>query len=451
MGQRITAVSFETDGIQVVTVLSTRSGMTIERVLTLQPSEFEAFLSIDTVQKYLVAINPADAIFETIQIPPTDKKLEETLIRVEAGRLHPELGSFACAYQILGDTPSEGRVIRKVACCLISDQTITPILEPFIRYNKTVTQMVATPHILSALVLDELGTTTEPVLCAHDDGQRKTLFLLDSGAVSFSRSISSNGYGWDPLDRQNVSMTLDYCFQALRKRPSRILVLNPTQEEDANQPSPRLEHLKTPAPLQEVPAETLHTALVPLTLAAYLFPAQNDLLPFSYRADRFKQQIFTRTSTLFFGLALLLALMIMFSLISINATEERINSLKMQETGLNELVQAHQALLVEKNSLQPILTSLNENLAATDIPHTLVALNNLKVDTVRLSALALKREKDSVSINFTGTVNSSSYAATQEHFEAYLSSLQSIRGMQNTRKSLEPKGQTFTIEAVYKP
>lgn len=447
----ITAVSFEADDVQIVTVQSTGAGLVIERCITLNRSEFDAFLSVDRSPEYLVAINPPEAIFETIQIPPTAKKLEATLIRSEAGRLHPELSSFACAYQVLGDTPSEGRVIRKVACCLISHQVIMPALEPFIRHNKIVRQMIATPHILSALVADVADSSSEPILCAHDDGQRKTLFLLENGVASFSRSIVSNGYGWDPLDRQNVAMTLDYCFQALRVRSTRVLVLNPLHEEDPNLPPPHLEHLETPLLFKEIAVETLNTALVPLTLAAYKFPEQYDLLPSAYSAERLKQKLFTLNFYLFAGIALCVSLLIIFRLVSISTTEETIKGMRAGETKLVDTVQDFQTAQADKNALQQMLAVWNEVQTAADIPHTLVALNNIQVDSVQLTSLVLKREKEAVAITLAGTVNSTGYAQKQARFEAYLAALQGIQGMQTANKQMDPKGQLFTIEAVYKP
>lgn len=451
MGQRITAVSFEADGVQIITVQTTRSSMIVERTLTLQTDQLDAFLANDTASTYLVAINPTDAIFETLQIPPVDRKLEATLVHNEAVRLHPELGHFSCAYQVLGDIPGEGRIIRKVACCLISRQTLLSVLEPFIRNNKTVRQMVAAPHALAALVTDQLGTTHDPLLCAHDDGHSKTLFLLENGAVSFSRSVASNDYGWDPIDRQNVSMTLDYCFQALRTQASRVILLNPDQQDDTDRPFPRLEAIEMPVPLADITAETRQTMLVPLTLALYQFPSQQDLLPDDYCTERFKQQLFQTGSKLSAGIAVIMLLLIILCLASIRSTRETIKVLRAQETKLTETVQAHQQILAEKNALQPLLTIWNMYVAGADIPHTLAAINSPATNAVNLTSLKLKREKETVTLTLDGTISGTGFASVQERLEAYMAALRTIRGMQITRNQLDPKGQTFTLEAAYKP
>lgn len=451
MGQHITAVSFEADGVQVITVQTTRSSLVVKRTLTLQADQLDAFLASDAASTYLVAINPTETIFETLQIPPADKKLEATLVYSEAARLHPELGHFSCAYQVLGDIPGDGRIIRKVACCLISHQALLPALEPFIRNNKTVRQMVAAPHALAALVAEQLGTAHDPLLCAHDDGHSKTLFLLENGAVSFSRSIASNGYGWDPLDRQNVSMTLDYCFQALRTRANRVLLLNSDQQDDADQPFPRLEPIGAPAQLADIAPETRQTMLVPLALALYRFPDQQNLLPEDYCRERFKQLLFGTGSKLLAVIAAIMLLLIVFGLTSIRSTRDAIKILRAQEIHLAETVQAHQLALAEKNSLQPLLTIWNEHVAGADIPHTFATINSIATSTVNLSSLKLKREKETVTLTLGGTISGPGFASMQEGFEAYMTALRTIHGMQITRNQLDPKGQTFTLEAVYTP
>jgi len=447
----ITAVSFEADDIKIVTVQSTRSPLVVERCLTLQADEFETFLSLDKSAEYLVAINPPEAIFETIQIPPAEKKLESTLIRRESARLHPELHDFACAYTVLGDVPSEGKVIRKIACCLIPHDVITPVLDPFIRHKKNIRQMVATPHILSSLAAEDVENATSAVLCAHDDGQQKTLFLLENGAVCFSRSISSNGYGWDPIDRQNVTMTMDYCFQSLRIRPKRVLVLNPDRQGEESTSPPYLEYLKTPTLLEGISEETLQKALIPLTLAAYRFPAHNDLLPQEYRENLFTQKVLKKGTYVFCGIAVLILLMIAFKLFSITATEETIRTLRLKEGHLIESVNAHQLVIDEKNLLTPIITKLHDLQGPSDIPHTLVSLNSVKVNNVRVTSLALKQDKDTIALNLAGNITSTGFAPTQQSFEALGDALRQLPGMTITNKQLDPKNQTYVIDAVYKP
>ncbi|HSR58372.1 MAG TPA: hypothetical protein VLL57_09285, partial [Candidatus Binataceae bacterium] len=321
----VTTFSFEENCIRIVSGQRRGSIFKLELTESIATDQLDDYLSGCTANNFLVAVNLPDTIYETITIPPADNKLTGTLIKSEATRLHPELIPFSLGYQVVGDIPLEGKIVRKVACCLIPHQTLTALLEPFIRHNKTVRGLVAAPTALAALARTcQLGDT---LLCAHDAGSVKNLFLSENGAVSFARVLSSNGPGWDAFDRQSVSMTMDYCFQSLRLKPSHILVLNPQEEAEQDAPPPRLTPLEPPAAIV-APRETFQEYLVGLALAAYPIPTTADLLPEPYLTERAHQR-WLRGLTHFFTLAsVIMAVVVGIRLLSISTLHRSITALQ---------------------------------------------------------------------------------------------------------------------------
>ena len=449
---RITAVSFDADEIRIVTGLRTRRGFSVERTLTLAIHELDAFLASDHSHEYLVAVNPNEAIYKTITIPPVDAKLEAALIRAETSRLHPELLPFSCGWRIMEDIPLEGRTVREVACCLVPQQSLEPLLQPFVRHNKKVRQVVAAPVVLGTLVR-AVEQTADPLLCAHDAGTSKLLFLLEDGAVTFSRSITSNERGWDAFDRQNIAMTMDYCFQSLRVRASRILVLNsPQQPPEESGPPPHLEYLKLPAELQAgLPPIVIQEYLVPFLLGSWPMPGTANLLPESYRSAQLQQTVLQRCCQFFVLGCVLLALLIVLQFVTLHRLESSIDNLRRQQGELTAIHQTHQQALAQRNQLLPALNVLDGLLAGPDIPTTLAALNGFAVPQAQLHSLAARRDKETVSLQLTGNVTANGFAAAQERFEAVAESLQRINGFTTGNRQLDPKAQTFTIEAVRKP
>lgn len=246
-------------------------------------------------------------------------------------------------------------------------------------------------------------------------------------------------------------MTLDYCFQSLRVRATRVLVLNTLHEDDPDQPPPRLERFITPALFDVIQPETVQTAMVPLALALYRFQGRNDLLPDSYCNERLKQRLF-RTGSILFGIvALCMLVLTVIQLFSISSTNEAIARLRSQEGGLTETVRSYRQALAERDRLQPLAASWNSQFAAPDIPRTLAALNQVTPTGISLTTLTLRRENDAMQLQLAGTVQAEGYARTQERFEAYRTALSALAGLQATRAQLDPKGQQFTLEAVYKP
>jgi len=448
---RITAVSFDADGVRVVTGRRARTGFIIERFLQLATDELDHFLQQDRTQEYLVAVNLEDARFETITIPPVEPKLEATLIRSEAARQHPELLPFSCGWRIIGDLPQEGRTVRKVACCLIPHHSIEPLLKTFIRHGKTIRCLVAAPVILAKLVR-ATQPTDEPLLCAHDSGSSKLLFLLEEGAVTFSRTISSQERGWDLFDRQNVAMTADYCFQSLRVRPTRVLVLNPSSELDQDGPPPRLEALQLPESLRSgLAPEIMQQYQVPFMLASWPLPATINLLPDSYQSAQLQQTVLRRSSQLFAAASVVVALVIIQQLVTLRGLQTTIRDLQRNESGLTEIVQAHQNAVAQRDQAVPLLSLISALQTAPDIPDMMVAIDGLRITQTSINTLLARRDQETLTVQLTGTVTANSFAAAQERFEALLSALQQIKGVSLGPHQLDVKTQSFTIEVIRKP
>jgi len=448
---RITAVSFDADEIRVVTGRRTRSGFTVERSFMLASDQLDAFLQQDRAQEYLVAVNPENAQFETITIPPVEIKLEATLIKSEAARLHPELQPFSCSWRVIGDLPQEGRTVRKVACCLVPHQSIEPVLKTFTRHGKPISRLVAAPVALAALVRS-IVNLDEPVLCAHDSGSSKLLFLLEEGAVTFSRTISSQETGWDVFDRQNVAMTADYCFQSLRVRPARVLVLNPGSELEQDGPPPRLEALQLPELLQSgLTPEIMQQYQVPFILASWSLPTTTDLLPDSYRSAQLQQTVLQRSGQLFAAASIVVALLIVQQLFALRAVTAAITDLQRQQTGLTEIFQAHRSAVADRDQAAPILSVISGLQAAPDIPGTMVAIDQLRVPQTSINTLTARRDQESLSLQLSGVISAYSFAATQQQFETLQGALQQIKGITPGPYQLDLKTQVFTIEVIRKP
>lgn len=447
----VTAISFESNGIRIISGTVAGGAFTPRQALTITEQALEAFLAGDSSSYYLVAISPENAIYETVSIPPTDPKLTPLLARNEAARNHPELKSFSCAVKVIGDIPLEGRTIRKVACCLVPSSDIQPVLEPFIRQNKVVRTLVAAPYALSPLLdnLEDGGKGT--LLCAFDGGSSKTLFLREEGAVAFARSVSSNGFGWDLIDRQNVSMTMDYCFQTLRMRPSKVIVLNPIKEDDPDAPPPHLVPLPQPDFVAADP-QLLQPYLIPLALAAIKQHETSSLLPLEYTEQITQQTLLKHLSTAFISATLLLALLIGLRYMVIRNEQNSITAMKRQETSLASVYRDHEDALAQRNADQPLITAMNSILSPPDIPRFLVAFDAVRSFGTSLTSISATRENESLTLQLAGAVTSgNSYAAAQLQFENFLAALQKLQGITISASQLDMTSKTFTIGATYKP
>jgi hypothetical protein len=440
----LTAVSFDADAIRIIKARQSKDDLTVEQAIAFPATDLDLFLSSDRSSGYTVIINSPEAIFETIQIPPVEDKLVDSLVQTEIRRLHPELSSFSCAWRVIGDQAVDGRTVKRVACCLLEENLIEPVLEPFIRNRKQIRQIIATPYALARLITNSPLGSEKSLLCAHDCGAFKTIFLLEQGVASFSRNVPSHGIGWDDLDRQNLTMTSDYCAQALRVRPERSVSTNTFQP-----PVPIL-----PVELPDtagIATDTIYQHLPALAALLYPLSASEDLRPASYRKELFQQITLTNTFY-FFALATAAALTAsFFYLFSSIGNMSEINRLRQQEQTLRSVHTSYQSALQAQSTIEPLLGTIKTLQMPPFLPDLLVKMPAPPAGPLQIRHFSAKKDKEIVSLQLSGVISETSYAGAQARFESVGNNLMQVKGLTQTTRKLDPKDQTYTIEANFKP
>lgn len=440
----LAAVSFDADAIRVVKAGRTRGSLTFERALTLTDEEFDEFLKLDKDTEYLVSANPPDALYETITIPPVEPKLTGRIVQAELHRLHPELTRFSAAYKIIGDTVQEGKTLRRVACCVVPHDLVESLLEPFIRHNKPVRQMGASPWLLARLASESNLELPQTMLCAYDEGERKTLLVHEQGAVLFTRQVPSEGRGWNTFDRQNVTMTLDYCFQSLRIRPGGAIAIN---SEDPPPPFFPFE----PALPSGFPVDTFMEYPSQIALLAQPLTPAEDLRPSEYRKAVREQDLIRLAGKIFGSATALLALLLVVQGYLITDMTNRLNSLRQPPALLQNTLAEVRSAAEKRTAVEQKITLLNSRHAEPSLPALLASLNLRQLHGISIQSLSVKRDKEGILITLNGTVSDTTLSGAQARFEELEQRLNSQPGLKTGTSSLDPKGQKFTLDARYTP
>ncbi len=440
----LAVVSYDADAIRIVTAQKTRDSLICKQALTLTDDELEGFLSLDQSKAYLITVNPPDALYETISIPPVDDKLTARIVDAELKRMHPELPPFSIAYQVIGDSVQDGRTIRRIACCLMPDELLTMLLEPFIRHNKPVRLIAATPHALARLVINTPSDLPGTLLCAYDEGERKSLLIQEDGAILFTRQVPSDGRGWNTFDRQNVTMTLDYCFQTLRIRPGGAIAIN---SEDPPPPFVPFE----PVLPSGFPANILQEYPSQVALLAYPLPVSQDLRPATYCSALREQDLIKNTSI---GFALATAVVVALLLVQgflITAMQTDLNSLRQPPSLLHNVLTTHQKAMENRATVEPLISILNSQHAESSIPALLATVTLTPLTDVTISSMIAKRDKEAIQLSFTGEILKPTLAETQLQLEAFGTQLLRTKGIALGNRSLTPNNNKFSMEATHKP
>lgn len=441
---QLAAVSFDADAIRVVKAGLTRGSLTFERSLTFTDEEFEEFLRLDNSSGYLVSANPPDAIYETITIPPVEPKLTGRIVQTELKRLHPELGPFIAAHRVIGDIVQDGRTIRRIACCIVQQDLVSSLLEPFIRNGRPVRQIGASPWLLAQHVAQNGAELPQTLLCAYDEGERKTLLVQEQGAVLFTRQIPSEGRGWGTLDRQNVTMTLDYCFQSLRIRPGGAVAVN---SEDPPPPFFPFDPGIPPGISAEVFME--HPSQIASLL--YQLSAAEDLRPEQYQKALKEQDLISTAARFFAAAAIIAVIALAFQSYAIMTLTRTLNAKRPPAAGLQETMAAYRSAMEKRGAVEQQITLLNNKHAEPSLPGLLAALHLHQLPDVSIQGLALKRDKEGILLTANGTIEAVSLSGAQERFELLIRQLDKTHGLKTGSSKLEPAGKKFTVEARYTP
>jgi hypothetical protein len=440
----LAVVSYDADAIRIVTAQKTRDSLICKQALTLTVDELEGFLSQDQSKAYLITVNPPDALYETIAIPPVDDKLIAHIVDAELKRMHPELPAFSIGFQVIGDSVQDGRTIRRVACCLMPDELLNMLLEPFIRHNKSVRMIAATPHALAGLVINTPSDLPDTLICAYDEGERKTLLVMENGAVLFTRQVPSECRGWNSLDRQNVTMTIDYCFQTLRVRPGGAIAVN---SEDPPPPFVAFEPLIPSG----FPATIINEYPAQLALLMYPPPASQDLRPAAYCSALREQDLIKNISLGFAVATTLVILLLIVHGFLITAMQTDLDSLRQPPDLLHSVITTHQKAMEKRTAVEPLISILNSQHAEPSIPGLLATLALTPLTDVTISSMTAKRDKDAIGLSLTGVISKPSLADAQSQLEALGTQLSATKGITLGNRTLDPKSNKFSVEVTYKP
>ena len=261
------------------------------------------------------------------------------------------------------------------------------------------------------------------------------------------RHVPSEGAGYSDLDIQNITMTLDYCFQALRVRPSRTIVLNCGQ--DAQLPKPLT--LFTPEGIIPVSHELQQEYLPNLAVIAFMAKSKKDLRPKNYLIALNHQNLLRKGAWAFLAGALvvfLLALNLIFSILSLRS---ELDTARQRESTIPEYLASYHDVKQERVIAEPLITAMNTQLSTPTLPELLANLPDFPGNAVSIDSLTVKKTDDATSLHLSGTFTEKTYAALQSRFEDLLGRLSQLKELTAASQQLDQKSQVFTIEMKSKP
>ncbi len=450
---RVTAISFEDNVTKVVRATREHGILTVKDTLCLAEGELGAFLQNEKTDKFTVVCNFTQFYQDTLFLPPVDRKFLDSLVQAEIKKKYPDLQGFSYSYRIIGDSHHEGKPYKKIACFVFKEEEVSAITDRFTACNKSVKHLYNSADVLARFVKCYENMCGETLLCIADSAVQKTIFVLENEELCFVRHIPSSGEGFTDLETQNINMTVDYCFQSLRIRPTRAVLLDRSSSVEAAQ-------LKLMAPIAglmppphvRAPEETIWEYAAPI--AALANPPEGetgDLLPPAYRSHCMQMTSLRYGTVVLILLSILGMAGIAEKYINVLRLNETIQGLRTKLEGMDAVARAYDRVNNEISAAMPEITYLNTMNASPGVQQALMTLDCLRVRDVQVKSIVLKRQEESIRMEIKAEIAAGSFVGMQSTLEQLVTALEKHKGAKTVSRKLEPNDRTCLIEVDYRP
>jgi hypothetical protein len=449
--------SFYFDGTIVQTVKASISGgvLTIKDALTFPHDELDDFLSTCKEKKIIICCNPSIFQQDIVFLPPAASRQYDRLVRSEVQRIHPELTSFTTLHTTIGQSTVDGKVFNKIAAFSYSDEALTALLTAFNSHGKTVSHIYSAPYtvfqMISTTCMSDESRAQSRIIISALPGE-KLLLVGEKGELVFIRKIPSTDAFLLPADTQNINMTLDYCFQTLRVKPTEALMLDQSEVSGNELPllSVPLKTALSPA-LAGVPHAVIEEYLAPVAAAHHFFKhlRTGDILPADYVSFSINKKILIAGSILMVVIALALGGYTATQVMVIADVKSAIGTLKSSLINSKEEIATYRKLDDEVKALSKPLEILNKQRTSLHPATALASLTLPGSQEYSIKSISVQEGAGFLTVQIEGIIDSNGFSNIQATFEQVIEQIGKIPGYAVVSSTLDIKQKSFTIQARY--
>jgi hypothetical protein len=446
------AVSFEGGHVKVAYGSRRNGTLVVTRTLAMRDEEFDVFLAREKTKDFIVVFGFQTFYQDVLLLPPVEEKYLETLLVTEIRKNAPELKEFVFFSKVIRDKVHEGRPVKEVFVFAADPAEISPLLERFSRYGKRVKHLYADVLAVSYLIIDSAKVREKTVLCMVDREGHKILFLTRDGKIIFVRNIQSRGRGIDQYDMTNVNMTVNYARQTLREHPDELIILSTSKDRA----SP-VEGLALPASVYQYPANIMVTdgdsTEFALPIAGLLIgkrSGRESLLPRTYQGLLLQERVLQFSAAVFFIVSLACLGYIISGWNQAYQMRKMIAPLKAEIAGRASVYEEFQSRNRELQVLLPYIRYLNGESERPDIQKSLVALQSLNREKVKVKDVEIKNTGSELSFQIKGQISADSYGELQSRFRRLVDDIRQVEGVRSISEKMDLVSKEFSIEMTWK-
>ncbi|RJQ56984.1 MAG: hypothetical protein C4526_00365 [Nitrospiraceae bacterium] len=443
--RKTAAVSFEGDSVRIVHASVRGKGITVKKTETVPENEFDNYLRREKASEFIVTCQFRESHHDIVTTPVVKEQFLRKIVESEIRKVITQKDfSFICAP--VGEKVVENRKVMEVFYYAVPEDPVRNVVERFYDNGKTVSALY--PSVFSAAALIGHGVYGEAAMGIFGAGKSRSAFFIKKGKIYFIRNYESFESELSDFDIQNINMTTSYCFQNLRLNPSSVFLIGALSD-------PLHINTMTTAPLAclsrpeyiHCDREIFNEFIVPV--ASFLAPKTSSILSGGFRMLYQVKNYMAYATKAFIILALLCAGAVSYEFRNMTEKKKQIQTAKKSGVDIVNVLAEYDARKEKVNKYMPVVEFLNR--PSPDLQRLLISLGTTDIKGITLNKVNVLSENDnSLSVIFEGTALSDTYAAMQDSLDHMAEELVKLGNMEITRRSVELKDRTFTIEMKYK-
>jgi hypothetical protein len=220
-------VSFEGNDVKIIHALRRRNSVRVERTEIIADEELDGYLQRERETEFTVICDFKESYHDVLVIPVLKPRYLEKIIEAEIRKATGKR-DFTFVYSPLGERVINNRKMLEIFYFMVSNETIRKVMDRFYKHGKFVKALY--PLVFTAAALLNSGSSTEANLNIIGTGKERIVFFTKNGALNFIRNYESSETDFTDFDIQNINMTINYCYQNLRAKPSSVMLLGELTE-----------------------------------------------------------------------------------------------------------------------------------------------------------------------------------------------------------------------------
>lgn len=450
----VLSLYFDGTIVQVLKVSVSRGAVTIGEARTFLQSELDDYLAGCREKKCVISYNPATFNQTIVSLPPAAGRHTDQLIAIDLKKYHPDSDYFVFFHRTLGEMTSDAKTYHKFALFSYDDAPLDELISIFNRHNKVVSSIVASPYSIFRLVssaVSQQNINDARMFIVSLPGEKMCL-LSENGELAFIRKISSPDAVLQQEDLDSITMTVSYCLQSLRIKPSQLALVNlPSRGVEDPQSFPVPLDMGYDLSIPGVVDEILHDYLAPLATAIHCLeaPRAGDLRPSYYRAFQRDKKAFTHGITLMVIISMIMALFALSRQLVISDATSRIIALRRTLGSSGEEIKAYRKLDDEIKKLGQSIELVNRHNQSLDPATALASFTLPSSQDYAIKEISVQKGDGFATVRVKGSINASTFGATQALFEGIVASAGKMSGYAVTSSSVDVKLKTFMLEMRY--